>query len=400
MLTSRFAMRDLLNNTLEVLRCKAGCSHSCRTCLQGYENQFYWDKLNRKPVLAWLERLLNINQPENPFDGFKAAPLNATNGSAILQAELECATHLLVVAPRLFNLRKDATNENYFGTPETVAFVKKLVSWMTAGNALEIALPAPPLIHADFPNSIWIAERLKTCMDDGSLKLCRLPASFDPRQWPRVVINPDKNGSRAFFSTSLVTDGFLDLALPLPLWKGPSPDAAALRAMRAGWVALDSKALRIPKDTILLEYSAGQSRDHGRDFAFCKSKRFAVIRIEDPFILKTEWNYKQLKRFLGILFPLVAACPAKIELRTRASEEPDQKLMIHDLEKWLKGKGASFSFQLVPIFGLGKKDFHDRRLVFQPDPTSTKKRVTVLMTGGIDRYLDSKFECSLVVQTN
>ena len=399
MLTARFAMRDLLKNALEVLRCKAECSHSCRTCLQGYENQIYWDKLNRKPVLVWLERVLNINQAENPFDRFNAAPLSVTNGSAIFQAELETANHLLVVAPRLFNLQKDAMNENHFGTPETVAFAKKLVSWMTAGNTLEIALPEPPLIHADFPNSIWVAERLKTCMEDGSLKLCRLPASFDPRQWPRAVVNPDKNGSRAFFSTSLFTDGFLDLPLPTPLWKGPSPDAAALQAMRLGWVSLDSKALRIPKDTTLLEYSAGQSRDYARDFSFCKGKNFALVRIEDPFILKTDWNYKQLKRFLEIVFPLMASCPAKIELRTRVSEEPDQKLMIQDFEKWLKGKGATFSFQLVPTYGFGKKDFHDRRLVFQPDPTITKKRTTILMTGGIDRYIDLKFECSIVIQT-
>lgn len=399
MLTGRFSMRNLLKDALEVLRCEADCSHACRTCLQGYENQLYWDKLNRKPVLAWLERLLNINQPENPFDKFSAAPLNVTNGAAILQAELESAKHLLVVAPRLFNLQKDATNENHFGTPETVAFAKKLVSWMNAGNTLEIALPEPPLIHADFPNSIWIAERLKTCMEDGSLKLCRLPVNFDPRQWPRAVVNPGKNGSHAFFSTSLVTDGFLDAPLSTPLWKGPSPNEASLQAMRAGWVALDSKALRTPKDTTLLEYSAGQNRDCARDFSFCKGKGFAVVRIEDPFILKTDWNYKQLKRFLETIFPLMAACPAKIELRTRVSEEPDQKLMIQDLEKWLKGKGSAFSFQLVPAFGLGKKDFHDRRLVFQSEPTSSKKRIAVLMTGGIDRYLDSKFECSLVVQT-
>jgi hypothetical protein len=168
--------------------------------------------------------------------------------------------------------------------------------------------------------------------------------------------------------------------------------------MRVGWVSLDSKALRIPKDTTLLEYVAGQSRDHVRDFAFCKSKNFAVVRIEDPFILKTDWNYKQLKRFLEIIFPLMASCPAKIELRTRVSEEPDQKLMIQDLEKWLKGKGAAFSFQLVPVFGFGKKDFHDRRLMFQPEQSNTKKRITILMTGGVDRYLDSKFECSIVVQ--
>ena len=71
-------------------------------------------------MLASLERLLNLDQPENPFDRFKAAPLKVTNGYAVFQGELESANHLLVVAPRLFNLQKDATNENHFRTPETV----------------------------------------------------------------------------------------------------------------------------------------------------------------------------------------------------------------------------------------------------------------------------------------
>ena len=235
-------------------------------------------------------------------------------------------------------------------------------------------------------------------MEDGSLKLCRLPASFDPRQWPRAVVNPTNNGSRAFFSTSLVTDGFLDLPLPAPLWKGPSPDPVVLQAMRAGWVALDAKALRLPKDTNLVNYTAGQTRDPARDFAFCKGKTFALIRLEDPFATKTEWNYKQLKRFLEAILPLMSAAPAKILLRTKHEEDPAQKLMLRDLEKWLKSKGAAPAFELVPIFGPGKKDFHDRRIRFFPEESNTKKRIVVLMTGGIDRYLDPKFECSLVTQ--
>jgi hypothetical protein len=118
-----------------------------------------------------------------------------------------------------------------------------------------------------------------------------------------------------------------------------------------------------------------------------------------PATASSETSATARKWATGFEFMGMSACPTKFELRTRVSEEPDQKLMIQDLEKWLKGKGTAFSFQLVPVFGFGKLDFHDRRLVFQPEQSNTKKRITVLMTGGIDRYLDSKFECSIVIQT-
>ena len=72
--------------------------------------------------------------------------------------------------------------------------------------------------------------------------------------------------------------------------------------------------------------------------------------------------------------------------------------MLQDFGKWLKSRGTAFDHELVPSFGPGRKDFHDRRLVFIPDEKNAKKRINVLMTGGIDRYLDPKFECSVVTQ--
>src|SRR5262249_4506129 len=155
--------------------------------------------------------------------------------------------------------------------------------WMRQKRTLEIAVLEPPMVHPDFPNSVWIAERLKTCMEDGRLKLWRLPVNFDPKQWPRAIVNPDKSVGLELYSTSLVADGFLDLPLPTPLWKGPSPPSGALAAMRSGWVALDAKVLRLPKDTSLVTYSAGEARDLHRDFGFCSRKAFALIRLEDPF---------------------------------------------------------------------------------------------------------------------
>jgi len=58
MLMSLHSMRELLNTARNTLDCPADCSYSCRACLQDYDNQTHWEKLNRKPVLTWLEKLL------------------------------------------------------------------------------------------------------------------------------------------------------------------------------------------------------------------------------------------------------------------------------------------------------------------------------------------------------
>lgn len=52
-------MRGLLNTARDALDCPAQCTYSCRKCLQDYDNQMHWDKLDRGPVLKWLAILLD-----------------------------------------------------------------------------------------------------------------------------------------------------------------------------------------------------------------------------------------------------------------------------------------------------------------------------------------------------
>ena len=145
------------------------------------------------------------------------------------------------------------------------------------------------------------------------------------------------------------------------------------------------------------DYAPGMNRDFGRDFGFCKSKSFASLRIEDPFVLASQWNFDQLKRLLAELSSIWSAWPAKFELKTRDIREAGQDAMLRELQKFLESKGSAFASQRVPSYGPGRRDFHDRRIIFQLDANNPKKRTTVLLTGGIDRYMDSKVECSVVL---
>src|SRR4051812_12573866 len=51
-------------------------------------------------------------------------------------------------------------------------------------------------------------------MEDGSLKLCRLPASFDPRQWPRAVVN-QKEVTEVASAPTILVEGAYSASPPL-----------------------------------------------------------------------------------------------------------------------------------------------------------------------------------------
>jgi hypothetical protein len=102
MIIGRHSLRELLTATASTLRCPTNCSHACRACLQTYDNQLHWEKLNRRPVLEWLERLIDVNQPANPFEQFRAARVDVADGLPLVLRELERSTYLVAVAPTLF----------------------------------------------------------------------------------------------------------------------------------------------------------------------------------------------------------------------------------------------------------------------------------------------------------
>ena len=58
--------------------------------------------------------------------------------------------------------------------------------------------------------------------------------------------------------------------------------------------------------------------------------------------------------------------------------------------------GTVVDVRTVPKSGPHRVDFHDRRIVFQPDTVSSRNRVTILLTGGVDRYMDKKYECGII----
>lgn len=402
MLLDRHSMRELLTAAAEALNCRANCTHACRVCLQDYDNQRVWDKLDRQPAAAWLSRLLGSDQPANPYARFKAAPLEVRDGTPLLLAELEHSSRIVAVAPTLFSPQPEAESCDDFLPPHASSLVRKLVAWMAGaeGRRLEIALAQTPVFSPDVSGSLALWHELQPRMADGSLKFWKLPRGFDASSWPRLLTDPGREGGAAWFTPTGAGAAFLDLPLPAPLWKSPGLAAETLAALREGWQEHKVTPPAKPSELTLHEYRAGESRDLKRDFGFCQGQSFALLRIEDPFVLKTDWQYKSLQRFLGEMEKLWAKRPAKIELKTRDERTDEQDSIIADFEHHLKAKGIAFEVRTVTSWGPRRTDFHDRRIIFQPDAANPRRRVTVLLTGGVDRYLNDRVECGIITHRN
>lgn len=402
MLLDRHSMRELLTAASRALNCRTNCTHACRACLQDYDNQRVWDKLDRQPVLSWINRLLGAEQPTNPYARFNAAPLEVSDGTPLLLAELENSNHIVVLAPTLFSLQAEDETHDDFLEPKTLLFVRKLVAWMAGaeGRRLEIALAQSPVFSPDVSGSLALWHELQPRLADSSLKFWKLPRGFDASSWPRAITNPGRTGSVAWFSPAGAGTSFLDQPLPAPLWKAPGLGADALSNLRGEWEEIRVTAPAKPSDLTLREYHAGDARDIKGDFAFCREQAFALLRIEDPYVIKAFRQYRTLQTFLGELANLWSQWPTKIEIKTRDEGSDEQDSIIADLEKKLKLRGTKLEVRAMNMLEPGRTDFHDRRVIFQPDLSNHRRRVTVLLTGGVDRYLKQNFECGIITHRN
>ena len=396
MLVDRHSMRQLIQKAADALHCGAGCTHACRACLQDYDNQLVWEKLDRQPVLHWLKKILGIEQPPNPYARFNAGPVETDEAAPLLFQELERANHVIAVAPTLYPLTQQNLISDGILTSDFLQFARKLAAWLSSGSGrrAEIALAQPPHFTVEHAGGLALWHEICPRLADGSLKFWSLPRSFDARAWPRALTNPGKIGSVVWFSDGTATTPLFENPLPKPIWRSPGLSADDLRSFRAGWKEITVVAPAKPADLWLREYRAGEARDLPRDFAFCRDQAFATVRIEDPYAFDNEWQYCALLTFLEQLALLWLKWPSKIEIKTR--DTGDQNKMIDDIQRAMKQHGTSMDVRRVPTKGPNRQDFHDRRIIFVADEKNLRKRITVLLTGGVDRYLDKKFECGLI----
>lgn len=396
-------LHALLELAVGALDCPAGCSHSCRACLQGYDNQIYWEALNRLPALDWLKRLLKLEQPANPFAQFKAVPLAVEIPASLVLEGLAGASHLIAAAPALWHSADQAAEAVGKGTPVPEELLNRLLAWLARDKShrMELALLVPPTFSPDNPGSLQVASKLRPWTEgpDPRLRLYRLPRDFDFRRWPRVALNPYQIEGVSYFSNQLASAGFLDAPLDKPAWKGPSLTATQLKEFRIGWQELPPEtAFPTGNRLELHSYSVGQVRQFTRDFGFLKGKQFEVVKVDDPYVFSSPDKAECLKKLLEEFASLWTAWPRKIKVRARFEDRSDEPRRLFERFKlWGKTNGAEVEVRWVQTFGPGRQDFHDRKVLFVPKESQPHRAISILITGGVDRYLERSCECSIIV---
>lgn len=395
MLVDCHSLHSLLQSAVKQLDCRAGCTHACRVCLHDYDNQAIWDLLDRQPVLAWIQRILGAEQAPNPFARFDAAPVDVENGLPLLLEDVERSTHLIAVAPALF-LPPPLDEEPADLPTKTISLARRLTAWLAGaeGRFLDIALAQAPHFSPDSAEALTLWHEMHPRLADGSLRFWKLPRTFDARIWPRILTNPGRQSSIAWFSTNGISTPLLQDPIPTPLWRSAGISAADLTALRSGWEQLSIKPPAGPTELTLREYRPGQIRNLAGDFSFCRGTKFSLLRIEDPYVLQGSHQLRLLWRFLEDLGKIWQDWPTRVEIKTR--DNGDQETIISELKRKLAAHVASVDVRRVPTRGPHRVDFHDRRIIFQTEEGKHRRRITVLLTGGVERYLDQQFECGIV----
>ena len=391
-------VRLLLEKARAILDCPANCTHSCRTCLQSFENQMHWERFNRVPVLEWLEKRLGAKHNANPFASCGGAPLNVDDPMPFIWSAWDKARHAVVLASSLYGAEAGAGTGDEFLGPAFRERLNQLISWLAPGRELDLCLSELPDFSAEKPGGLEVHEKLLPFAKEKRLRLWRIPAGFDIRLHPRLILDPGTSEGAVFYSSDPDPSGWFDSFIPAPAFKAPAVAPAIWASLKDGFSAPDSDPFVLPKTLSVKHYQSGESRNIAADFAFCAKRQFELLRIEDPFVLTHSTNYLHLRAFLEELARIWTDWPKDIEVKFREAEDGSHIVTVEDFRRWLAAKGTSLITRPQPATGPTRKFFHDRRIRFVLTITPKPKVAQVLLTGGIDRYMNTRVECSLISQ--
>jgi hypothetical protein len=347
-------------------------------------------------VLEWLEQRLGSKGGGNPFDVYKATPISV-DPMVVIRPEWDKSRHAVIVAPTLFGGDLNTVSADTFLSPQCRERLNWLIGWLAPGRQMDIAVSDWPEFSSGQPSSLEIHAKLAPFAKEGRLRIWKLTSGIDLRMLPRVLLDPGNSGGSAFFSSNADVGSWLDQLVPAPAYRGPAWNHDRWIEMRDGWETHEGDPFRLPRKLTLRSYRGSEARCMISDFAFCAKRTFEKVIIEDPFVIAQSTNYHQLQCYLTELGAIWSAWPKELVLKSRATEDGSHRLIIEDLRKWLLARGTVLRERIEPAKGPSRKYFHDRRIIFVGGTTDKPKRATVLLTGGIDRYMNVSLESSIVV---
>ncbi len=371
-------MAELLAAAVRKLRCPVDCDTACRACLCDYSNQMRWDSFQRKPVLAWLEKLLGRKE-KSPVPGAEPWPASSLEG---LRRRLESFPEIHLIGQNL--LSGDTEPDG-----EPMTWLKShLDAKRTVFCHLRQPKPYQPKTASPSERACW--NHLRPYIQDGRLILTKLESA--PPNLPRIFAAPSPKAP-AFYS-GYGQGALLDEPLPQPAHIAlMSSEAAARLAAQIQEARQHPPTMADEAAPVVHLLAANKPRELVRTFSALDKAHVEQLVVEDPYCGLRPHRPKlfQIVQEIGQL----AAALQKLVVICREPHYNDphwqtRTAMQAELLNGLKTAGCPEETLSIRVldFRAGKK-LHDRSLkatVITEDGSS--QTLIYDLSGGIDYLMD------------
>ncbi len=371
-------MAELLAAAVRKLRCPADCDTACRVCLCDYSNQMRWDSFQRKPVLAWLEKLLGRKE-KSPVPGAEPWATATLEG---LRRRLESFPEIHLVGQTL--LTGDTE-------PDGVAMVwlkSHLDAKRTVFCHLRQHKPYQPKTASPSERACW--NHLRPYIQDGRLLLTKLEA--EPSTLPRIFAAPSPKAP-AFYS-GYGQGAILDEPLPQPAYiANITPEEAARLAALVQAAHRHPPTMADEAAPVVHLLAANKPRELARIFSGLDKAHVEQLVVEDPYCGLRPHRSKLFQLVKNIMTRLTALEKLLVICREPHFNDPHWETrtsMQSELLNGLKIAGCPEETLSIRVldFREGKK-LHDRSLkatVITADGSS--QTLIYDLSGGIDYLMD------------
>lgn len=430
-------VESLLKNALKRLECSNDCSSACRSCLCDYSNQMLWDSFDRKPVLEWLNQVVNL-QIDHPIIKMGGIEWNHVNYQSLKDKimpykEIHLFGHSLM------------SNNTHYESEEFEQILDLLYSKEVKVNKISIYL-SNPLMSSNKKGAskertthrqrvVW--SYLKPLIEQGKLAIFELPetehlhSSFHQsilEQLPMIAATPtgvkdmDKlsNISKTEKNENTQTENSGTNAM---LWFADAPNSTVLDKIIISplyelsgnsdvlkkMYSIMKNSKEYPKDSLIdlgmnikrWEIDSGEKRKFDTYFKYIKSAYIEKLEINDPYCCAGEENTLRLCNFINSIRDSVSNIDQFTikcqELHYKDNNyEPVHKMKARIYPSIEKEIQIKFKLEIIPF--KYAKNFHDRSLVLREINKTSGEQLTHIydMSGGIDKLLDDRNKTLLV----
>lgn len=385
-LHQEISIHNLLQRSMERLRCPRDCSKACSACLCDYSNQLSWDQFDRLPVMEWLASFITESKQD---DFVKSGAVRwehpSLNG---LTERLSGSSHI-----HLAGISLDAFEEQDDSSRQW------LLSLLNEGKSISIHLFRPMKTN---PGSLSSRVRqtfrhLYPYAKEGQLKIGHVE-NIDggkAHTLARIFAEPQP-GTLAWYSGHPISPLLMNV-LPEPIYQAKlnEESAAGLSELIAGTVYYPAEKIQGGMPIQRWELSEGDERNFREYFAVLDGAHIEQAVIKDPYCGAGEQQRSYLIDFLKILSD-ISKNIKYVTIHCREQNFKDPRYMApYKVQDILNSSIISALPHVKPTIHVHNfrtsRVFHDRTIdfhVIDSDGCSVTHRYD--LSGGIDFLMDKK----------